>query len=106
MLLSLLTDRLDAAGLGAVMGLGQYLGPDRGLGPAPVTEGGLSWGVRLLLLLKREPLLPRLLRICRPADAPGLATARQHSLGMHLSVIACSQHAVKYMTVQSCLLVT
>ena len=42
-----------------------------------MTEGELPWGVRLLLvlLLKKEPRLPRLFRPCSPADAPGLCAA-------------------------------
>lgn len=59
----------------ADLSLAATLGSDRGLGVAPVTEGELPWGVRLLLLLNRDPLLARLLRLCSPADAPGLDTA-------------------------------
>ena len=59
----------EEAGLMPAPGIEKGLG-----GAAPVTEGELPWGVRLLLvlLLKKEPRLPRLLRLCSPADAPGL----------------------------------
>ena len=53
-------------------------GVEKGLGCAAlVTDGKLPWEVRLLLvpLLKKEPRLPRLFRLCSPADAPGLCTA-------------------------------
>ena len=59
-------------------GLTPAPGTEKGLsGAAPVTEGELPWGVRHLLglLFKKEPRLPRLFRLCSPADAPGLCAA-------------------------------
>ena len=67
-------------------GLAPSPGTEQGLGSAaPETEGELPWGARLLLvlLLKKEPRLPRLFRLCIPADAPGLCTAPDDGVRVH-----------------------
>ena len=75
-------DNWPCASLAEDAGLAPLLGTERGLGGvAPTTEGELPWGPGLLLvlLLKMELRLPRLLRLCSPADAPGLCTAPDHN---------------------------
>ncbi len=72
-------------------GLAPFPRAERGLGGvAPVTEGELPWGAKLLLvlLLRMELRLPRLLRLCSPADAPGLCTAPDHNMSIDMIVVA------------------
>ncbi len=73
--------------------------PATGLGVAPVTEGELARGVRLLVLLKRAPLLP--FRLCSPAEAPGLDTASAHTYSQHahpVSIYTQSAHTYRQHT--------
>ena len=56
------------------------------MGVAPVTEGELPRGVRLLVRLKRGPLVP--LKLCSPAEAPGLDTASAHTYSQHTHTVS------------------